>query len=73
MALWAQAPSIDVDAWTRNALQLGVSFQPASLFACGDVALDHARIGFAACSEADLREAVRLMARALPALTGQRT
>jgi GntR family transcriptional regulator / MocR family aminotransferase len=66
MALWAQAPGVDVDAWTRNALQLGVSFQPASLFACGDVPLDHARIGFAACDEASLREAVRLMTRALP-------
>jgi GntR family transcriptional regulator/MocR family aminotransferase len=66
MALWAEAPGIDVDAWMRNALHLGVSFQPASLFACGDVRLDYARIGFAACSEPRLRDAVRLMARALP-------
>jgi GntR family transcriptional regulator/MocR family aminotransferase len=66
MALWAQAPRIDVEAWTRRALHLGVSFQPATLFACGEVPLDYARIGFAACSEAGLREAVRLMVRALP-------
>ncbi|HEU4727307.1 MAG TPA: PLP-dependent aminotransferase family protein [Kofleriaceae bacterium] len=66
MALWAHAPGIDVDAWARKALHLGVSFQPASLFACGDVPLDYARIGFAACSATALREAVRLMARALP-------
>jgi len=72
MALWARAPGIDVDAWTRNALLHGVSFQPASLFACGDVPLDHARIGFAACSEARLREAVRLMARALPGHSNRR-
>jgi DNA-binding transcriptional MocR family regulator len=66
MALWAQTPGVDADAWTQSSLQLGVSFQPASLFACGDVPLDRARIGFAACSEDHLRAAVRLMARALP-------
>jgi GntR family transcriptional regulator/MocR family aminotransferase len=66
MAVWAEAPGIDVDAWAARALELGVSFQPASLFACGDVALDALRIGFAACDEAELREAVRRMARALP-------
>jgi len=66
MAVWAEAPGIDVDAWAARALELGVSFQPASLFACGDVPLDALRIGFAACDEAELREAVRRMARALP-------
>lgn len=66
MAVWAEAPGIDVDAWAARALELGVSFQPASLFACGDVPLDCLRIGFAACDEAELGEAVRRMARALP-------
>jgi GntR family transcriptional regulator / MocR family aminotransferase len=65
MAVWTEAPGIDVDAWTRRALAAGVSFQPASHFACGCVRLDFARIGFAACSEPELRQAVRLMARTL--------
>jgi GntR family transcriptional regulator/MocR family aminotransferase len=66
MAVWAEAPGIDVDAWAARALELGVSFQPASLFACGEVPLDRLRIGFAACDEVALVEAVRRMARALP-------
>jgi GntR family transcriptional regulator/MocR family aminotransferase len=66
MAVWVEAPGIDVDAWAARALERGVSFQPASHFACGDVPLGFARIGFAACSEPELREAVRILKRALP-------
>jgi GntR family transcriptional regulator/MocR family aminotransferase len=67
MAVWARAEGVDVDAWAHRALAMGVSFQAASLFACGKAPLDCARIGFAACSEPELREAVGLMARALKA------
>jgi GntR family transcriptional regulator/MocR family aminotransferase len=66
MAVWARAPGIDVDAWAIRALEMGVSFQPASHFACGDVALDFARIGFAACDETRLAQAVGILKRALP-------
>lgn len=65
MAVWARAPGIDVEHWSRKALKQGVSFQTASLFACGDVPLDYVRLGFAACAEDRLREAVRRMAQTL--------
>jgi GntR family transcriptional regulator / MocR family aminotransferase len=72
MAIWAQAPGIDTDAWARHALREDVSFQPASHFACGRVPLDFVRLGFAACTEAQLVEAAQCMAKALPARTGLR-
>lgn len=73
MAVWAHAPGIDVDAWVRRALAAGVSFQPASMFAITPATpIDFARIGFAACTEVELREAVRLMVRALPRRTRPR-
>lgn len=65
MAIWAEAPGVDVDAWVQRSLRMGVSFQPASLFACGEVPLNFVRLGFAACDEDRLREAIRRMARAI--------
>jgi GntR family transcriptional regulator / MocR family aminotransferase len=70
MAIWARAPGIDADAWTRRALREQVSFQAASHFACGRLPLDFVRLGFAACTEPQLAQAVQCMARALPARTG---
>jgi GntR family transcriptional regulator / MocR family aminotransferase len=70
MAIWAHTPGIDADAWTARALREYVSFQPASHFACGRVPLDFVRLGFAACTEAQLVEAVQGMVRALPARSG---
>jgi GntR family transcriptional regulator / MocR family aminotransferase len=70
MAIWARTPGIDADAWVKRALREDVSFQPASHFACGRVPLDFVRLGFAACTEAQLVEAVRGMVRALPARCG---
>jgi GntR family transcriptional regulator / MocR family aminotransferase len=70
MAIWARTPGIDADAWVKRALREEVSFQPASHFACGRVPLDFVRLGFAACTEAQLVEAVRGMVRALPARCG---
>lgn len=59
LAIWAQAPGADVDAWAQRALAAGVSFQPASHFALGDAPLDCGRFGFAACDESQLIEAAR--------------
>ena len=66
MALWAHAPGIDVDAWVLRAAEAGVVFQAGSRFAFDGKRRDHARIGFGACTERELAEAVRRMARALP-------
>ncbi|HEU4537390.1 MAG TPA: PLP-dependent aminotransferase family protein [Polyangiaceae bacterium] len=66
MALWARAPGVDVDAWARRAHEAGVTFQPASHFALGPRPLDFARLGFAACDEAQLAEAARRLAQTLP-------
>lgn len=66
MALWVRAPGVDVDAWAHRARAAGVTFQPASHFAIGPQPLDYARFGFAACDEAQLAEAARRLARALP-------
>jgi GntR family transcriptional regulator / MocR family aminotransferase len=70
MAIWARAPGTNADAWAERALREQVSFQPASHFACGRVPLDCVRLGFAVCTEPQLAQAVRCMARALPARTG---
>jgi GntR family transcriptional regulator/MocR family aminotransferase len=66
MAVWARAPaSVDVTAWAARALMGGVAFQSGQRFAVAGRANHHARIGFAACNERELAEAVRRMAAAL--------
>ncbi len=70
MAIWAQAPGADVDAWARRALAAGVSFQPASHFALGAAPLDLGRFGFAACDEDQLVEAARRLGRTYPRSKG---
>jgi GntR family transcriptional regulator / MocR family aminotransferase len=73
MAIWAQAPGVNADAWAERAMHEGVSLQPGSRFAgdprCG-VPRDFVRLGFAACAEPQLEEAVRGMARTLPVRRG---
>jgi len=44
-----------------------VAFQPERRFHRDSSAGDHVRLGFAACNEPELDEAVARMARALPA------
>jgi GntR family transcriptional regulator/MocR family aminotransferase len=66
MALWAHAPGIDVDAWVARASEAGVEFQSGSRFAFDRKRHDYARIGFGACTERELAEAVRRMAATLP-------
>jgi GntR family transcriptional regulator/MocR family aminotransferase len=67
-ALWARvAPDIDVSAWATRALAKGVAVQPGQEFAFDGRARPYLRLGFAQLEEAELEEAVRRMASALPA------
>jgi GntR family transcriptional regulator/MocR family aminotransferase len=71
LAIWAQAPGVDVDAWVQHALAAGVSFQAASHFLLGAAPRDFARLGFAACDEAQLVEAARRLGKAYAEATGR--
>ena len=65
MAVWAQAPGIDCDAWVKRGVAAGVLFQAGSRFRFDRQRLDYLRIGFAACNETELVEAVDRMVAAL--------
>jgi GntR family transcriptional regulator/MocR family aminotransferase len=62
MAVWARAPGVDTDAWVERGLAAGVAFQAGSRFLFDGGASEPVRIGFAACTEAELSEAVRRLA-----------
>jgi GntR family transcriptional regulator/MocR family aminotransferase len=62
MAVWAHAPGIDTDAWVQRALERGVAMQAGRRFQFDGSASEHVRIGFAACNDAELQEAVRRLA-----------
>ncbi len=67
MALWCRAAQgIDVERWAAASLAAGVSFDTAQRFAFDGEPRPALRLGFAAQAEAELREAVRRMARSLP-------
>lgn len=66
MAVWAATPGIDSDAWVRRGAEAGVLFQAGSRFRHDAQPQHHLRLGFAACTESELVEAVERMARALP-------
>lgn len=66
MAVWARAPGVDTDRWVERALRGGAAMQAGRRFRFDGAASDHVRIGFAACTEAELSEAVRRLAAALP-------
>ena len=65
MAVWAGAPGIDVNAWAERAQSRGVAFQTARRFTFDGAPRPHVRLGFAACNETELAEAVRRMAASL--------
>ena len=66
MALWARvAPEIDVDAWAERASEHRVAFATARRFAFDGRRRPFVRLGFAALTERELREAVRRMKLAL--------
>jgi DNA-binding transcriptional MocR family regulator len=67
MSVWARAPTgTDVGAWVERAHAAGVAFQHGQRFALTGRAPYHARLGFAACTERELVEAVRRMAATDP-------
>jgi GntR family transcriptional regulator / MocR family aminotransferase len=65
MAVWARAPGVDTDGWAERALESGAAMQSGRRFQFDGSASDHVRIGFAACNEAELQEAVRRLAATL--------
>jgi GntR family transcriptional regulator / MocR family aminotransferase len=68
IALWAEvAPGLDADRWCKRGLDHGVVFQPGSMFCLKPRRLAAARFGYGACTEAELRLAVRRLALAVPA------
>lgn len=66
MALWARAPGVDTDAWVRRGLDAGVAFQAGSNFTFAATPSDYVRLGFSACNESELEQAVERLALALP-------
>ncbi|HEY5936408.1 MAG TPA: PLP-dependent aminotransferase family protein [Kofleriaceae bacterium] len=65
MAVWASAPGIDSDAWVKRGAAAGVLFQAGSRFRFDGQPFHHLRLGFAACNEVELVEAVDRMTKAL--------
>lgn len=63
MALWARAPGVDTTAWAQRAAGLDVAFQAGGPLHFAGGADDHLRLGFAACNEIELVDAVQKMAR----------
>jgi GntR family transcriptional regulator / MocR family aminotransferase len=67
VALWARvAEDVDVDRWAERSLSLKVAFAPGREFAFDRKPRPNARLAFARLNEAELQEAVRRMASALP-------
>lgn len=66
MALWFQAPDVDIDRWAEDARSLGGGFPTERSFAWDAHIGPGGRIAYAAINEAELRQEVRLLARALP-------
>ncbi len=67
LALWARIDRrIDVNQWAQRARAAGVAFSPADLYAFDRRKRPFARFGFATCTEAELREAVGILADTLP-------
>jgi GntR family transcriptional regulator / MocR family aminotransferase len=65
LALWAVVqPGLDVERWSKRALDHGVQFQPGSQFCLTPRRLAAARFGYGTCTEAELRIAVRRLAQA---------
>jgi DNA-binding transcriptional MocR family regulator len=58
---------VDTTAWAARGLAHRVACQGGAGFRFDGGADDHLRLGFAACNEAELDEAVERLAAALPA------
>lgn len=71
MALWCRVdPALDAATWARAALAEGVVVQSGGSYTFDGAAVPFLRLGFASLDEAELREAVRRLARARPPLPG---
>jgi GntR family transcriptional regulator/MocR family aminotransferase len=67
MALWASVlPDLDLAAWSARAEAAGVIFRGGRMYDFHKAAIPFARLGFTAHTEAELEEAVRIMAQVLP-------
>src|SRR5262249_32582686 len=67
LGVWGAAEGIDVDEWAQRALAQGVAFYPGRRYAFSGEPLPCLRLSFAPLGERQIDEAVRRMARALPA------
>ena len=65
LAIWTRT-ACDAEAWTAAALERGVAIAPGSRFSFSGQRRRHARLGFAALDERELREAVHRLAAAFP-------
>ncbi|HEY0477942.1 MAG TPA: PLP-dependent aminotransferase family protein [Kofleriaceae bacterium] len=64
IALWVEtAPGLDPDRWYRRGLDHGVVFQPGSAFSLTGKRVAAARFGYGACTEAEIKLAVRRLAQ----------
>lgn len=66
ICIWtAVAPHVDVDAWAQRALQRKLVLQTARQYAFDGRPRPYFRLGFAALTEEEMREALRQLRRAL--------
>jgi GntR family transcriptional regulator/MocR family aminotransferase len=66
MSLWAKAEGLSLPRWAARGRAQGVAFQWGAAFDFHRRAIPFLRLGFAALNPAELKEAVRRMASALP-------
>jgi GntR family transcriptional regulator / MocR family aminotransferase len=65
-ALWIRvAPDVDIDRWRTLSAAQGVIFETGERFSFDNQPIPNIRIGFAGYQEAELAEAVRLLAKTL--------
>ncbi len=68
MAVWARAPGLDTTQWAARGRAAGVVFQAGGPLTFGGAPTSFLRLGFAACTEAELRTAVERLASTRPDL-----
>jgi GntR family transcriptional regulator/MocR family aminotransferase len=69
MALWVRLDrSIDPAALAAESEKRGVLFQPGHLFVQGNRPIPHARIGYGCLNEAEMREAISRLRKAMHAV-----
>jgi GntR family transcriptional regulator/MocR family aminotransferase len=74
IALWVEtAPGLDPDHWCRRARDQGVVFQPGSAFSLAGKKVAAARFGYGACTEAEIKIAVRRLAQCVRAQAAGRS